>query len=647
MALNLLLVDDEEGIRRFLGMLLKDLGYAVRVASDGAGALEAIDSAQPDLVLTDIKMPRMDGIELLKRIKSRWPEIEVIMISGHGDLDLAIQCLQHQATDFVTKPVNEDILDAALRRVAEKIELRRKLSEYTQNLERLIKEKSDRVVELERQMAASQVVDALCQALQNLSDEMREEAGYNADMPCYIAVHNRLFEVVSTNRLYRERLGDKRGRCSWEAYADPARRGFDNPVCQTFKSGKARRSREMLLALTGEQLPAVVYTTPIGCKEDRVELVLEMAVDVSEISRLQEELWLTQQKYQDLFDETPCYIVVRDKDYLIKANNRLFTRDFGDGVGRNCYSAFRHRTEPCPECPVSRTFEDGEPHHKESVVSTRDGREMNILTWSTPIHNTEGEIVEVMELSTDITEIRKLQDHLTSLGLMLGSMSHGVKGMLTALEGGVYRLESGLAKNDMTRVGGATESIKVLVNRIRNLVLNVLYYAKSREPEREELDVAEFGRMVAGIVEPRAQREKIVFSAAIGEGLGRFAVDSGNLSAALVNIMENAIDACTADSGKDGHTVALRVDGDEREVRFEITDNGLGMDRETKEKAFTLFFSSKGLKGTGLGLFIASDVITKHGGAISLESERGQGTSFSIRLPRNLSAAGAEAGTAN
>ena len=85
-----------------------------------------------------------------------------------------------------------------------------------------------------------------------------------------------------------------------------------------------------------------------------------------------------------------------------------------------------------------------------------------------------------MALSTDITRIRELQDHLTSLGLMLGSISHGVKGMLTALEGGVYRLESGIKRNDQTRIVDAADTIKSLVGRVRNLVLNVLYYAKSR-----------------------------------------------------------------------------------------------------------------------------------------------------------------------
>jgi len=65
----------------------------------------------------------------------------------------------------------------------------------------------------------------------------------------------------------------------------------------------------------------------------------------------------------------------------------------------------------------------------------------------------------------------------------------------------------------------------------------------------------------------------------------------------------------------------------------EVEDNGIGMDRETRDKAFSLFFSSKGLKGTGLGLFIANKIVDKHGGDIVVDSEPGRGTRFVIRIP--------------
>ena len=133
---DILLVDDEAGIRKVLGISLADLGYTVHAAEDAAAALKIIDAVRPSITLTDIKMPGMDGIELLKAIKGRYPDTEVIMLTGHGDMDLAIESLKFQATDFITKPISDDALIVALKRAGERIEMRRQLKAYTENLER-------------------------------------------------------------------------------------------------------------------------------------------------------------------------------------------------------------------------------------------------------------------------------------------------------------------------------------------------------------------------------------------------------------------------------------------------------------------------------------------------------------------------------
>ena len=89
----------------------------------------------------------------------------------------------------------------------------------------------------------------------------------------------------------------------------------------------------------------------------------------------------------------------------------------------------------------------------------------------------------------------------------------------------------------------------------------------------------------------------------------------------LVNILENSFDACRLDKVKPAHTVHFRVWETMDHILFEIQDNGIGMDRETREKLFSMFFSSKGMEGTGLGLFIANKIAVKHMGKISVESK--------------------------
>jgi signal transduction histidine kinase len=172
---HLLLVDDESGIRRVLTISLTDLGYQVDAAGNFDQAMALFEQNRPAVVLTDIKMPGRDGLELLEEIKHRAPETEVIMITGHGDMDLAVQSLKKQATDFITKPVSDEALEIALQRAFERIEMREKLKEYTDNLERLVAEKTKEIIENERLATVGETVAGLAHAIKNVAGGL--EAG--------------------------------------------------------------------------------------------------------------------------------------------------------------------------------------------------------------------------------------------------------------------------------------------------------------------------------------------------------------------------------------------------------------------------------------------------------------------------------------
>jgi DNA-binding NtrC family response regulator len=110
---TVLLADDEADVREVMRMSLEDLGYTVICAEDGQQAVDLFKQHSPPIVLTDIKMPGMDGIELLEKIKQMDPETEVIMITGHGDMNFAIKSFRFDATDFITKPIAMEALERA------------------------------------------------------------------------------------------------------------------------------------------------------------------------------------------------------------------------------------------------------------------------------------------------------------------------------------------------------------------------------------------------------------------------------------------------------------------------------------------------------------------------------------------------------
>ncbi|MBI5520684.1 MAG: hybrid sensor histidine kinase/response regulator [Desulfovibrio sp.] len=166
---SLLLVDDEEGIRRVLSLTLADAGWRVRTAENAEDALAQFRAQPAPVVLTDIKMPGMDGLALLQAIKALDPECEVILITGHGDMDLAIQGIKLDAADFVTKPIRDDALDIALSRARERRAMRRAIREHTEQLEQMVEQKTRQLIDAERLAAVGQTVAGLSHAIKNMA----------------------------------------------------------------------------------------------------------------------------------------------------------------------------------------------------------------------------------------------------------------------------------------------------------------------------------------------------------------------------------------------------------------------------------------------------------------------------------------------
>jgi len=372
---RLLLVDDEADIREVLQLPIEDFGYDVLMAENAEKALAIFRKEKPAIVLTDIKMPGMDGIELLREIKKNSPDTEVIMITGHGDMNLAIKSLKYEATDFIIKPINVDALEIALGRAEERIGIRLKMMAYTQSLEKLIREKAE------------------------------------------------------------------------------------------------------------------------------------------------------------------------------------------------------------------------------------------------------------------------IQDHLSSLGLLIGSVSHGIKGLVTHLDGGIYLLDSGITNRNFDLIEEGRNILKTTSVRINKMVRDILYSAKERPLNMATVDTEGFAREVVAEVLPRAEGDAITLSSDTSSAPLGLTIDPERMHSALISILENAIDACEKADGKEDHRIDFIIEKSKADVVFIIRDDGVGMDQETREKIFTLFFSSKGRRGTGLGLYLANKIIAKHEGSIAVESKPGFGSTFRIRIPQNFSSA--------
>jgi two-component system NtrC family sensor kinase len=132
---KIVLIDDEAGIRKVTGISLKDSGYEVHTAQNGEEGIRLCEAVLPQIVITDVKMPGMDGIAVLEVLKNTYADMEVIVATAFGEMDVAIRALQLDASDFITKPINDTALELALERAKNRYTAKKQIEEYTKLLE--------------------------------------------------------------------------------------------------------------------------------------------------------------------------------------------------------------------------------------------------------------------------------------------------------------------------------------------------------------------------------------------------------------------------------------------------------------------------------------------------------------------------------
>jgi len=497
---KILLIDDESAIIRVLSMSLKSDGYDVVTAYSGEEGLAVFRKESPDVILTDIKMPGMDGLEVLKKIKEINPESEVIIITGHGDIDSAIEALQYGASDFINKPIREETLSIALNRAKEKLDMRRKLKEYTDDLENMVK---------------------------IATEEIRRKSNFQTKL------------ITSSN---------------------------DGIVA------------------TDDEWNIIVYNP--GAEKifgySRSEVISHMDI------------------------------------------NTLYPVEIVD--------AFKDEGE-------NKRVHGGMPW-KEITILAKDGERIP-TRFSGAVLNEKGTMMGSVAFFQDLREIKRLEKELidserfAAVGQTVAGLAHYIKNILIGLKGGSYVVDVALDKNNIGKLKNGWKSIKRNIGRISDLVLDLLTYSKEREPEYEDCFPNQIVNDVCELVEERAKKHGLRIVKDFDPSIDEVSMDPRAIHRAMLNLVSNAIDACIfyEDENKNWEIRVKTVNEKDHRIRFEVQDNGVGMNPETINNLFTSFFSTKGDKGTGLGLAVTKKLVEEHKGTIDVQSQPGKGSIFTIRLP--------------
>jgi len=332
-----------------------------------------------------------------------------------------------------------------------------------------------------------------------------------------------------------------------------------------------------------------------------------------------------------IIDHLPCYVSIQDRDLRILFVNESFKRDFGDGTGKLCHTVYKGSPDLCPNCPVRKTFQDKRVHITEETVQLSNGKICQIFIQASPILDETGNVTAVIEMATNITQIKLDRKELITLGQSIALLSHGIKNIIEGLQGGAYVVDEAFKDDDLELARKGWRIVNKNIFDITDVVQNILYSSKNRPLKYESVLPGELLEDSVILFREKAAAMNIKLEQQINPTVPEVRLDAASIRRMLHNLLWNALEACSNNTEKKEHTVLAKLDHfDKNHFIFEITDNGMGMDKSTRRNILEEFFSTKGSAGTGLGLAVVDKVVNKHGGRIEVESEPGKGSTFKI-----------------
>ena len=235
-------------------------------------------------------------------------------------------------------------------------------------------------------------------------------------------------------------------------------------------------------------------------------------------------------------------------------------------------------------------------------------------------------------------------ERLAAVGETTAALSHSIKNILQALRGGADVVEMGFKSQNLTQATKGWRIVDRNLDKIYGLTLNLLAYSRTREPASEVVQPRKLIEECLELVAAGANAKGVMAIADVARDVPPVPMDPSGMHQVLMNLLSNALDAVEA--GKGLIRVSARYFGEPvNELEVTVEDNGTGIPSSMMNHLFELFHSTKGNRGTGLGLAVARKIVEEHDGTIDARSTPGQGTTFTVRLPVYARRGGDPSGT--
>jgi len=619
------LTTDAELAKREIGKELDACEY--KVVETEPEYRTALDMFGPDLIISDYMLPRFDGMKALKIAADKCPETPFVVVTGSMNEDTAVACMKAGAWDYVIKEHIKRLGPAVTAALAEK----------ETKLEKLRTEEA--LYRSGKEWRAT--FDAM------------NDMVFVTDTKGIILRANTAFRNF-TGRPWPDIIGEQCHGLLWE---NPEGEG----ACPLARSVKSKKREETEVTLQGKWYRSTA--DPIFDNNGEIMEVIHILTDISSSKRMEETLRSSEAKLKAIFDGTPIIMMVVDGENRIREmnaagkkmarNKEKDTIRLRTGPVLRCIHSLENPegcgySESCSGCTlrttVLDTLETGKEHHNVEADLVLAGEERTeektFLIQTTPV-TIEGEEL-VLTMLDDITELSRAreavteQQRLRALGQIASGIAHDINNTLapvTLYADALFETEREISekgKRYLRTIITSVGDIERVTSRLRTF-----YKTDNEERENETITLEELFEDVEEMTRPRwkdmpnKEGVRIRLEKQVSPDSPSVTGNRSELREALINLVFNAVDAMP-----EGGTVTLKGSTLQGRTAIVVTDTGKGMTEEERLRSLEPFYTTKGAKGSGLGLSGVYGMIQRHGGEIEIESVLNQGTTVRLLFPR-------------
>jgi len=679
---RILVIDDEKAIRDSFSAHLEDCDYEIVTAENGRIGLEIFESHSPDLVLVDLRMPEVDGIQVLEHISRNSPLTPLIVASGTGIISDAVEALHCGAWEYLLKPIEDlSILTHAVAAALEKAQLRRENRQYREHLEQLVAERTEELSRANDNLSQinsrlRHIVDttrslSFCSEVQQFGLQLLEEFGQHM-----LATGGSIY-LKEEKGLRLVHALDKGHASKFIPFPLPEGSIFDRAIAdkepilvRNIRENQSVRPSgwqgyvdgSALVFPLPDELGGIAgimtlhsKTPPPFVEQDREigTILASYSCEALRAVKATEELRESESRFRRILDTIPTGIIIVEADsYRIMYVNPTAAGMVGaepeEITGKICHEVL------CPDksgnCPMAGS---SEMHQSEQILTTFDGDEVPILKTvsRTTLAGRDCFMESFIDLSEQMraesdrkkleTQLRQAQK-MEALGTLAGGIAHDFNNILSAVLG-----YSELGMQDVGDTANPLYPKLKAINhaglRARDLVEQILSFSRMQEQLQAPVKVSPIAKEALKLLQTSLPAN-IRIQASIKADrpvLG----DPTQIHQIIMNLCTNAYHAMLETGGVLGVSLEpVTMEGTEAlgaldlkpgpYVQLIVTDTGAGISPAILDRIFDPYFTTKEKgKGTGLGLAVVHGIVKSHRGEIFVESRVGEGTTFTISLP--------------